>query len=1333
MGETSSGSSGSHELSPSSGGQSLEGYFYQLDVSLLTALDLVLAKKVANEIVLEPATDEDLEADIEEEPGALSETVALDGYRLVLQCKLRNTGPWKHEDLSRLLAHGKRRKPARDRLADPSIRYLLVTSADLHGVARQLKVETIGAWPSASDVPADMAKSLPADAGGRIAVLGAMDQEKINARIDRLLSERFRVPHSNLQSCREALRSEALLRMRGAAQGVWTRADVERPIKAAGGYSGESADLEGFVPPTNWDDFKAAIETKHAVVITGASGTGKTRTAKALIAYLRDRIPGIKHVVVHGGPEKIVDDSASRPVVYEIEDPWGRFRLEPASVRWNGAITEILQSAGPDRKFVITSRSDVLHESKLRLKDKWVVRLEDENYGPDERARLFENRLPSLPPDLQPIVLKSRNEAIERLATPLEMHRYFAVLADGLGKNENRGEYIARCLSDAHQTSIESALLHNVRQRGTWAWAAITWGLFKSGARQTFNVLPCIQAGLTKRAGDLEDGLEPYLNFLIAGRNLRQSEATLTYQHPRVELGLEEALKEKPELSARVLSYLVEVLIDLDKRTGTDWGTEGAAQLVYAVRERSIVQLELPAKRQSQLNVWIDARLEGTGPNFREDLKLAASIGSADSTPAEVSRWLTHQKKKDEDHWWFFGKWTAPDRSPDWFKKVAADYRTRAICVAFITRELPRHNPSYPAEFAEQVAELCADVTPAFVDAALSIVRDGYNPNAGLIAEGALPDPNGFEEIVAQAVSYRGELSGKPDVDFELRLANGEYDGDYGDHYYESISEDGQTAYEFLELYVTKRRERDGWGAIRDHAHAPGLLYFWIRAAERATDVTIEEWRAVARASLDRAEEREFWQAIKKSIPDEFLAPLTKRLVEGSAVREVRLEALETALCAAPSQLFSALELLVASGDIRRTIELVLEFVDVRDAKFQRNQIDYETLRLRFLAALPSALAEAASAVFASNFEGLSKDALLVFERLEARGSLHLKSVQAQALSKAGLNVDHLLSEILRAPQNDSETIAIAANAVAIAARCQMWPLVEAALSHRFADVREAALVALAERSPGPLSHELRNLASDKGHRVREKVLSLLQERPSADNMDALLKLAADTWEPQQPRHEEERNFSIAHGAAHLLCQPPQIDDQYVSEIGKILFQTKDHDVKLMLLRALVRNGSSDARKRVLKLALKSGNPPHHRLAAEALCLEQHCVDKELAAEIPDKQLLVRTALVALPLTLVVGACASNPQILATARSLAANPDRRVMIVLLAIKAFVRDHALARAIIELLPATTASVLTNTLGGSGKISPEDLDGLGDVRTLQAVKSCLSTFMKEAEDS
>jgi hypothetical protein len=108
-----------------------------------------------------------------------------------------------------------------------------------------------------------MGNNLPADAGGRLAVLASMDQEKVNARIDRLLSERFRVSHPNLVSCRKALRDDALSRMRGAAHGIWDRSDIERIITSAGGYAGESEALEGFVPPTNWDDLKQALATRN--------------------------------------------------------------------------------------------------------------------------------------------------------------------------------------------------------------------------------------------------------------------------------------------------------------------------------------------------------------------------------------------------------------------------------------------------------------------------------------------------------------------------------------------------------------------------------------------------------------------------------------------------------------------------------------------------------------------------------------------------------------------------------------------------------------------------------------------------------------------------------------------------------------------------------------------------------------------------------------------------------------------------------------------------------------------------------------------------------------
>ena len=99
----------------------LDGYWYQLKVSILFALDLLAYRRLTDRIILEPVSEEDLEAEFKNEPSALTQGMSVSKRQLVVQCKLRSTGSWKIGDLARLLAHGKKRKPAKDRLKDPNI------------------------------------------------------------------------------------------------------------------------------------------------------------------------------------------------------------------------------------------------------------------------------------------------------------------------------------------------------------------------------------------------------------------------------------------------------------------------------------------------------------------------------------------------------------------------------------------------------------------------------------------------------------------------------------------------------------------------------------------------------------------------------------------------------------------------------------------------------------------------------------------------------------------------------------------------------------------------------------------------------------------------------------------------------------------------------------------------------------------------------------------------------------------------------------------------------------------------------------------------------------
>ena len=1315
-------------------GPALEGYFYQLDVSILTALELLLARKQSRSLILEPATQEDLESDVEGCPGALVESIELNAYHLVVQCKLRNTGAWKVADLSRLLRHGRHRQCAAKRLENPEIRYLLVTNTDVEASAHHLCIHDVGEWPRSEAIPPSIAKHLPDTALGRLAILSVLDAEKVGMRIERLLADRFHVPRVRHADCRKALWDEALLRMRGAGDGMWTREDLERVIDAHGGFIGESRDLADFVPPTNWDHLKQKLSDQHAVIIAGPSGTGKTRTAKALIAWLRNDIRDVEVVYIGGGgPEKVAQEKR-RPVVFEIEDPWGKFRLEPGSAPWNDTIEGLLRGAGPERKFVITSRSDVLRESSPKHLHRWIVKLEPENYRNRERARLFKLQVERLPRELQSLVRQHRKRAIEALETPLEMERYFAALSEGFFDGEFEEQYIRRCTDEAHQGSIERSIVQNVRGRQDWRWAAVVWGLFKARERQSFSLLPTIQARLTERDPEFEDGLIPYVQFLIGGQHLRQSEATVFYRHPRVELGLEQALNEKPELASRALRYLVEAFVSIDTNPGQDWGAESAAHLVEAVRQQPFLKARFGAGAQESLDRWIQQRLAVPAQSFADDLRLAAAVGSTSCLAAELARWLLNSDEIPGVG--AFDSWAQPAISVEWQESVRADGATKSICEAFIRFMLPmdHSNLIYRCEFVDAIQKLAPDLAPAFREAAISIVHDGYNSNAETIAYGALFDIEGFEAVISACLDVEASVR-MPLFDEEwLAFTNGEYDATE-EHVVERGAEQGHTAGVLLSAYVGKRRRIDSWERLRDHGGVADLLSHWIGDIDQ--DATDEELLALARLVRKTPNEVQFWELADRYWREVFGGALWNCMLDGGEDVESLAAMVNTFALHLTEEIPVLAQRLQAGGHSDRVLAIAAHLA-AATAKLSQNEDkaarrEIAQLALEQLAnAVPEPLAEAVRRIAEITPTCPSAAVIEFLQSMNAGRDKVLKFAQARVLAAGAVDTSRLLEELLDPVRDSEQEIHLNLSALELAIRHNVWSVAESSLGHRFAAVRERALNALAARASGQLSPSLLGLAADKGRNVRRALFKIVNERRHAEHVDALVTLAADTWTPVEFYPEELMTYPIARSAAATLHEMAMFAAPHVTRIAEIALRSDDLELAQSLFEVMLESGAEEGRQRVMRVALQTGSPPYHRLAARALFSQAHLIDEKLVAQIPVARLERASPAVALPLACLVAARAASSQVREAQRALAARPRRRALLVPMYLCMAGRRNVDSQELRELLPGEVSKELMSAARGDVKLPRNALDALGDVGIVEAIIREFSQFFRSSTD-
>ena len=260
----------------------------------------------------------------------------------------------------------------------------------------------------------------------------------------------------------------------GLGQGWWLC------LHAMEARSHRRAGMDHYVRPRSFDRIREKLDQFHAVVIAGPSGTGKTLTGEILEAQLREGDPPFSVVGEEKGPghvrHRITQPDAT---LFHLRDPWGSNRLGPGAERWSGELPKLLHNAGPERKFVITSRSDILQSAGPELKkalEPYTISIEIEDYDSERLEKVYDGIASDLIGHARSLACDYRETALRSLQRPYEIDRFLVALSREDARKARKAEDI---VSDSQIDAISGVIAAQIEPMGDdgVASAAIIWAL----------------------------------------------------------------------------------------------------------------------------------------------------------------------------------------------------------------------------------------------------------------------------------------------------------------------------------------------------------------------------------------------------------------------------------------------------------------------------------------------------------------------------------------------------------------------------------------------------------------------------------------------------------------------------------------------------------------------------------------------------------------------------------------------------------------------------------------------------------------------------------------
>ncbi|MEI9954313.1 MAG: HEAT repeat domain-containing protein [Pseudomonadota bacterium] len=851
------------------------GYEYQIRATVWFALEHIVRRKSCESIEVEPASIEDIEANLEVAPESAEATVSAtslpsgaDRRTLVVQIKSKGS-PWLPSHFAKVLygrveSEGTRGPARRQRPFDllsqrPEAYYCLLTDAQVSTELHDFRVHEVGERSAATELP-NPPKDLAVAEGlaARIAMVEQLHPMALEAWCREIVDEVGRVPPSRVLECLASLADRVRARLLGTVGPAWTRAEIEDVFRHYGGLPLPTADLSCFVPPGNFDRLTERLNTANVVLVHGPAGSGKTLCGEIIAHDYQVKMAQAWEVVqaYSVAEARKALRSPYRSLVL-VDDPWGPHKPATDVAEWSARLNGLIRDARGDHRLLIVSRTGNLHEAlgedASAIVERYAVEVRANSYDDKSRRAILKNHLQSCRARAWHIDFAHRHEAqiFRFLSAPFSLAVFAGELAATASENEAE---IDKLIARSGTTAIAATVAKSI-DVGSVKSAIALWALLAVRTPLTAENLSGTRAMLrganTSVGHDVAMGvdLEKLVSQMRSARWLVASPERAA--HPFVIDGLEQVIAQNPAEAEDVLTSLI-----------SGWVTRGhldtANTLTEHVPERP---LPLPPPVTAALEKHLRQELlSATRWSFARLLERVAR-GSASDPVVVLARALLCVHGDG-----FFAEWVYPSWSPALLATVKDSDDARRVAELFVRECLPEASHQYSG-LVELFVSLGWDLSDSF---RVALAEDLERAVMALetLVEGALatvtpPYDDVIELILRQIVELEEWWASYREKEYRSAEA---YETDFGvmQHTLDEPSERFCGPRLALKLVVASRRSKEGWLWLAARSESSELSRAWAASIKEGSSPPAREELEALRVACGTQDARAFCTAMDR-------------------------------------------------------------------------------------------------------------------------------------------------------------------------------------------------------------------------------------------------------------------------------------------------------------------------------------------------------------------------------------------------------------------------------------------------------------------------------------